>query len=510
MSESDAAVSPSPIPALTPEAEASRLKRALASSPASILCVSDLHLGPGLDPVTGRYDRRENFFAAEAFAAFLDAHAPDRDGAEWLVLNGDILDFLRIVAVPRSEADLAAWAAELARLGAGKTVEELRAAIDPHERRYGLQTDDYKCVYKLRRVAEGHPGFFDALASWIACGGTIVYVKGNHDVEQHWPLVRRALRDEIQRRGAEPGAVTDRFLFADGPTQLGNLRFEHGHDHEWLTAVAGPPVLERPAGQLRLPLGSFVNRYIINKLEGVDPFLDNVKPVDAALKEIVKSAPLKIFRIGWQGAILLVRSVRKARGRPLLLVGLLLGAFLLYAVPVATVAAIVGAIVSPGFREWLLALPGLGTVWGQGIIGTLFTLLPFLVNVVRNLVGRQRLEHAEDEFSEKAFESARRAFEGFDPGAWDTFHIVLGHTHRQDVQELPSLGSGHRRTLYVNTGTWAPLWRKERPDLIGRVLHTYALFDLENGEYRVRSLQWEPDARDGRRRQLPVMLTAAR
>ena len=38
-----------------------------------------------------------------------------------------------------------------------------------------------------------------------------------------------------------------------------------------------------------------------------------------------------------------------------------------------------------------------------------------------------------------------------------TAYAVLGHTHMQDVQRLSSITGSE--VLYINTGTWAPLWR---------------------------------------------------
>jgi hypothetical protein len=63
-------------------------------------------------------------------------------------------------------------------------------------------------------------------------------------------------------------------LFCQECLQLGNLYIEHGHRFEATTAVKGAPTLTRAPSELNLPLGSFVNRYIINRLEGLEPFLD--------------------------------------------------------------------------------------------------------------------------------------------------------------------------------------------------------------------------------------------
>ena len=69
---------------------------ALVGHPDLVLVVSDLHLGDGQDPVTGRYSKRENFFADRAFSAFLEHHDPrSSSDTALLVINGDAFDFLR-------------------------------------------------------------------------------------------------------------------------------------------------------------------------------------------------------------------------------------------------------------------------------------------------------------------------------------------------------------------------------------------------------------------------------
>ena len=97
----------------------------------------------------------------------------------------------------------------------------------------------------------------------------------------HWPLVQHAIRQEIAKT---PGAATDRVTFEDDQVTIGNLLFRHGHDVDPVTRVTPPDPLMPGGEEIRLPLGSFVNRYIINRLEFLDPFLDNIKPVETSLQ----------------------------------------------------------------------------------------------------------------------------------------------------------------------------------------------------------------------------------
>src|SRR5262245_8331177 len=85
--------------------------------PDLVLVVSDLHIGVGQDPVTFKYEPRENFFADEQFGAMLEKHDPAKVGSALLVLNGDIWDFLRIPEIPETDEDFAEWKTALHDLG---------------------------------------------------------------------------------------------------------------------------------------------------------------------------------------------------------------------------------------------------------------------------------------------------------------------------------------------------------------------------------------------------------
>ncbi len=476
-----------PIPELTSEEEKARLAALVAQPPDALRVVSDLHIGRGHEAGTGRYARRENFLADRAFRRFL----ADRSGGPpgLLILNGDIFDFLRIDDAPKGEAEFAAWRRLLARLGRDHTVDELRRSLRGHERRFGLQTDDFKCVYKLDIMVRGHREFFAALADWVSAGGGVLYVKGNHDVEQHWPLVRRALRDAIHQAGADAGAVTDRVYFADGQVALANLHIEHGHNYESLTRVDEPPELEKPAGQLRIPLGSFVNRYVVNKLERIEPFLDNIKPVTDVLWTLARRRPLSVFQIIARGARLLARSLRRFRIKHALLAGAIVVAGLAYLVPLIVIAAVVLFFAWPAFADWIRNLPLLGSPLVRAILSVAGALLPFIINGVKEVLNRLRRPRVgEDEVAAGVYEKLARSP---GPGSWRTRYAVIGHTHHQDVQVLPPVGPGVERTLYVNSGTWAPLWPKDRPDLVGRTVYSFIRFERRAGEYAHEQLVWD-------------------
>jgi len=465
------------------------LRRALQDRPPRrILVASDLHLGPGHPGPDGVYDPSENFFAGPAFDRWLQHFAPDAPDT-LLVLAGDTFDFVRLGLAPRPP-QLDAWSRRLADLGAPLAPDALRRAVGRTDRRYGLGSEEFKAVWKLDRILDGHPEFLAALRGWLAEGGRLLVLKGNHDVEMHWPLVRQALRRRICDRLPDPVAAARRIAFVDDEITIANLAIEHGHEHEPMTAVRGSPVLDG-SGQLRYPLGSFLNRYLINSLERIDPFLDNIKPVDQALLAILRKHPVHVVKLYLRGWRFVRRALAMRRFKAGSTWGILAGLVL----PPLTVLVIVFFLWRPdAWQAVARAVPWLArpsVTVGGGILGVLSpVLLPYLIGAVLEIVRSLRRRPPLDELAVAAKTQLERWSAAAPP--WRRLYSVMGHTHRQDVHAFALAG---REGFYLNTGTWIPLWPRERPDLAGRVIHSFVQLDLKDrGEYRHQSLVWDDQA----------------
>ncbi len=452
---------------------------ALVGHPDLVLVVSDLHLGDGQDPETGRYHPRENFIADRAFSAFLEHHDPrSRSGTALLVINGDAFDFLRITNIPVTDADFEQWSHTLKQLGVHRPPVELRPLL-PREVRYGLRTNDYKSVWKLRRIARGHPRFFAALGQWLEWGGWIVFVKGNHDLELYWPLVQQAIRSEIGHAHSPARGRLERVLFCQECFQLGNLYIEHGHRFEATTAVKGPATLRWAPSELTLPLGSFVNRYIINRLEGLEPFLDNIKPVQNLLWTLLRRHPAQVFSIARHALPFLLRAARPYWLRDGLGFGLY---FLSILVQLVTIAGIALLILWPEFRRAVAGLlpTAIYVIAGLGLVG------PYLTGFIRDLLPRRKPKAGEDAFGEGIYGTMSALGVRVD---YPRLYGVVGHTHVPDVQRLPHIG--RVEVLYLNSGTWIPVWDENRPDLTGRVVQTFIRFTKQlAGWYGHEHLEW--------------------
>lgn len=320
-----------------------------------IIVVSDLHIAAGKND-NGVYKGTENFFADEPFGRWLEYLGRIRKTpSALLIINGDLFDFLRVTeypgwtrrltlsrrwkrltkgAVPVSTEQPPAedirrqfeeWSDELRQVGLVFSPEDLEASISKKERTYGLETDDYKTIYKLIRIKEGHPVFFRSLARWLLNDNRILITKGNHDLELCQDRVRdyialmlaksiAELDAEGSVGGGEPGRsvggvgpgrsvehileriVSPNIRFVDDSVLIDNCFYvEHGHRYDKLTMVTGGRFLREGSTEINIPFGSFFNRYLINRVELYYPFFDKIRPTGNIVPMLIRdNFPLAI------------------------------------------------------------------------------------------------------------------------------------------------------------------------------------------------------------------------
>jgi hypothetical protein len=206
-------------------------------------------------------------------------------------------------------------------------VQRRGGELSRRERRHGLGTSWQDVVWKLTRIYHGHTEFFGALAWFIACGNEVILLKGNHDIELHWPQVHDGhlphLLADAYRELHDGGTLSPTFgdyppkpwEDVDGnplpdenafrqllPTYPSGLQgqppgqrlafedwfycepdlvyVEHGNQYEPADASVHflQPVLPSDPERIELPWGAFMVRYFYNKILAVHPFAVNVKP----------------------------------------------------------------------------------------------------------------------------------------------------------------------------------------------------------------------------------------
>ncbi len=496
------------------EEENARLKLLIEKSPPDeILVVSDLHLGRGREPYTTRFVRTENFVSDQAFKRFIQAHQPAPN--KLLVLNGDTFDFIRICNFPSSHDEFDQWKNLLAALGVVKSCEQLRAAISRKEKRYGLQTDDYKSAWKLSQIAAGHREFFQALTYWVEHGGTLLMMKGNHDLDLYWPLVRKALcfflAREIANEKTRQEAI-ERVFYCDNSVCIRNVYLEHGHLYDPQQQVKDKcPTMAEDPSQLNLPLATFVARYLINQLEKLEPFLGSVRPIERVPWLMLSKHPLASIAILGRSLRFLRRAAKISKLHNTFW---FMVYFLSVALPLVTGLLIALVVVCPSCYQsavnFLLKLPVIS--WIVNVIVThpltstiLGFVAPFIAAALReffrwlNITGNirkfmRRLRKqpdplGEDELAQGVYETLQNKHF---PEA-NIIYAVMGHTHDQDIQNL-SNPTGPK-VLYLNTGAWIPVWPQDRPDLAGKTLYPFVRLKKHSpqGEYAHGYFEWRDD-----------------
>ena len=472
----------------------------------NFLFVSDFHISEGRNPQTGLTHRNEDFFHDVAFAQFVTHYVTEGDiqGKPWkLVLNGDLFDFLQVISLPDKD--------ELADIIGKRPLTE-------NEQKYGLGTSERVSVWKLKKIAEGHPLLFQALAWFVAHPQhEIILLKGNHDIELVWPAVQKAFRtclaDAYATWRQKPAMLP---MLADLPDVLTTdlldtaVKFkpffyyvpdlfyvEHGCQYDPANAFQD---FEKPTMKVRneqvidLPQGSFFVRYFFNKVEHTHPFADNIKPMSRYVFWLLSGAPAQ--GIGFLTTIIpdYVRTVLELRQKRVKKVIKYVQMDddgrthptefwekfqkiqadvreELHQAGKQTVRKAVAAVVM-GIIAFLFLLLFIYAV-GAGSWGILFL---STIGLIMALIGTAILFRSiEDVFANMyLYRGAERVADLLNSKSGTQFgpvrYMVFGHDHIARSWELKQLTTRHRphyRQWYVNTGSWIPVFseldRLERP-----------------------------------------------
>lgn len=479
----------------------------LISNGEEIFVVSDLHIAAGRNE-SGIYSGTENFFSADSFKRFLE-HADKLKKTEkaYLIINGDIFDFLRITEYPGkirkarlskrikqqlkldpvpapSEPDndlvisqFNEWSSELDKVGINKSAVELEESISNKEKKYGLRTDDYKTIYKLTLIKKGHPAFIESLAKWLENGNKILVVKGNHDLEICLPAVRNYLRlilaENIINRNS--GADIEKTLkevilpnitFVDDSVEIDKEFFiEHGHRYDKFCMVLNNPFLDKQNGQINIPFGSFFNRYLLNKVELFYPFLDNIRPAGNILPVLMKENFMLGLKVLFQHIPLLVRilftNFRYVR--------FMLNKVAWFALVIILPIAVLIYFGSGTLSSVISQLDQAGS--GEGIVAVIIDqvknmVLLFFSYLLSRLVAWFQLTEPSslNELAKERFDKT------------DYKIMTMGHTHNPGGY----IFKGDKR--FYNTGTWVPVIETSTSEI--REDKTYSFLHLvrdENG-----------------------------
>ena len=221
-----------------------------------IVVVSDLHLGRGKNPESGRHHHLEAFFYDDDFARFcawLCEQATASKVDFKLILNGDTFDLLRINPVPAAGASAS-------------------------ERRFGALLTPERAAATMADILAGHAGFVEALARVLNAGYDVLILPGNHDIEVQWApvqaVIRQAIIERVRAIAGDAGAVTADRRLEFAPWfyyEPGRIWIEHGCQYDAENSfeyLLRDRLAELPDSihevEKDLPLGTFFQRYLYN------------------------------------------------------------------------------------------------------------------------------------------------------------------------------------------------------------------------------------------------------
>lgn len=284
-----------------------------------LIVVSDLHIGRGKNPESGRYYELEAFFYDDDFRRFCewliaDSRASGRDFK--LIFNGDTFDLLRLDPVPLPE-DMDA--------------SETRRRARPERSTFAPVLTPSRAGAELARILDGHPRFCSAIAKVLAAGHDVIVLPGNHDIEVQWEPVQQAMREAL----VGSGDLGD----ADSTTRaLNHLQFlpwfyhepgrawiEHGCQYDPENAFRYPLRRELVSlpdavheAELDNPLGNFFQRYLFNAFGHITFIVPSTRANARYLKWLSVNDPallLRVVRSHWRFWWQVVKRVLKYPSR---------------------------------------------------------------------------------------------------------------------------------------------------------------------------------------------------
>lgn len=263
------------------------------------IVLSDIHLTEAEPlhrhrPLWKRFKRADLFVDGEL--AHLLRHLQERiDGPAELVLNGDIFDFDAVTGQPERGLFEVNW------------LERLR----------GLNTEQEKSAWKMRRILRDHPVFVRALHEWVAAGHGLVFVIGNHDLELHWPAVQRELVDSLRLspEQQERVRVCEWFYVSEDDTLI-----THGNQYDRYCVCQDPvhPVIEVGGmARIRLPFGDLAGKLMTNGMGLFNPHVEEsfIKPLREYLvffyRYVARTQPFLLWTWFWSAIATLLAVLRE-------------------------------------------------------------------------------------------------------------------------------------------------------------------------------------------------------
>jgi UDP-2,3-diacylglucosamine pyrophosphatase LpxH len=320
--------------------------------------------------------------------------------------------------------------------------------------------DDAAAAKKLDTILERTRPLWDRLAAFVAAGGELTLMLGNHDVELSLPGPRRLLLDRLGR-GSAPRFAVD-FLDDNRAHTVGPVIIEHGNRYDAWNAVphgelrrARSALSRGEAGAAPVDLGmpgSHLVVEVMNEIKKRYRFVDLLKPEEEAVLPLLAALdPPSLPALRRIASLVSDARSRQRRdhdrrtGAPLRPEQI--GAVAGWREPdeaadEGPLALAAELAIERGYTPGAEGEIAAGGVWARlRELGT-----SQLHRALRALADAHGFAFSVTEESELYALPAKALAERFEV-------VVFGHTHLAKRVALP----GGR--LYLNTGTWADLMR---------------------------------------------------
>jgi hypothetical protein len=256
-------------------------------------------------------------------------------------------------------------------------------------------------------------------------------------------LVAEGIASGTRRKDVN-AILTKRILpnitFIDDAVLIDDVFFvEHGHRYDKFAMVLDAPVLRKNPRQLSIPFGSFLNRYLINRIELYYPFLDNVRPGTNVLPMMIRQNFPLALKVLFQHIPFVIRILTTRIRYVWFMFHSVIWLILALSAPV-----LLALIFAPGMVSEVSRI--LGTPGGDGIAGALLNITRnFGLLIVSYFLARVVAWYQlEEPSSLETFATVRKAGSPFTI-------MTMGHTHSPGE----CLMEGGCR--FYNTGTWIPI-----------------------------------------------------
>lgn len=316
--------------------------------------------------------------------------------------------------------------------------------INKKEKEFGLKCNDYKSIWKFHKAIYGHINLFKSLANWLSDGNELVITKGNHDLEFYFKGVRDYLRYELANLICNSDDelieklkqnILPNITFVDDDVAIDKrIYIAHGHKYDNYSCPQGDALFNEE--ELNIPFGSFLNRYLINRVELSYPYIDNVRPMENILPLLFREKFFLGLKFFFKHIPFLLRIIPKNYFR------YMFSKFAFFALALLIPLILFITIQWDTISNYLNSSNSETTV----LDGTITNLITGFVT----LFGSYVLTKVVAYFQLSEPSSLKKNAEDFIKENGSYTLVTFGHTHNPEQYK-------YNNTWFYNTGTWIPI-----------------------------------------------------